>query len=113
VAIGALLLNGEARGRRMIRTIVLAPTAVTPAVVGTTWYIVFGATIGPLNWLLSLAGMGPVGWLTNPLMPPFTFLLNLAGLQTAPDETLGAAKAPRMPRTLSGVPPSLFPAHRP
>ena len=35
--------------RRAIRTIVLAPMVLTPAVVGMIWYILFHASIGPLE----------------------------------------------------------------
>ena len=101
----ALLLNRQFPLRRTVRTIVLAPMVITPAAVGMIWYIMFHASIGPLNWFLSLLDVGPVGWLTNPTVAPlsivitdvwhwtpFMFLLCLAALQTVPNELTEAAQ---------------------
>ena len=100
----ALMLNRDFPLRRAVRTIVLAPMVVTPAVVGMIWYILFQSGTGPLNWLLSLIGLGPIGWLTDPHFAlvsviiadiwhwtPFMFLLCLAGLQTVQTELTEAA----------------------
>lgn len=100
----AVMLNRAFRLRRLIRTLVLAPMVVTPAVVGTIWYILFQPQIGPINDLLSVFGIGPVGWLTNPHVAlfsviiadvwhwtPFLFLLSLAALQAVPVELSEAA----------------------
>lgn len=100
----ALMLNRDFPLRRAVRTIVLAPMVITPAVVGMIWYILFQSGTGPLNWLLSLVGLGPVGWLTDPHFAlvsviiadiwhwtPFMFLLCLAGLQTVQTDLTEAA----------------------
>ena len=100
----AMLLNRRFPARRLVRTIVLAPMVITPAVVGMIWFILFHDTIGPLNWFLSAFDLGPVGWLTEPAIvmasilladiwhwTPFMFLLSLAALQAVPQESLEAA----------------------
>ncbi len=100
----AMLLNRRFPARRVVRTVVLAPMVITPAVVGMMWSILFHNTIGPLNWFLSAFGLGPVGWLTDPRVAlasvlladvwhwtPFMFLLSLAALQAVPQESLEAA----------------------
>jgi multiple sugar transport system permease protein len=100
----ALLLNRRFPLRRLVRTVVLAPMVITPAVVGMMWSILYHDTVGPLNWFLSLVGLGPVGWLTDPAIAmgsvlltdiwhwtPFMFLLSLAALQAVPQESLEAA----------------------
>lgn len=100
----ALLLNRRFPARRAVRTLVLAPMVITPAVVGMMWFILFHDTIGPLNWFLSALDLGPVGWLTSPSVAmasvllmdiwhwtPFMFLLSLAALQAVPQESLEAA----------------------
>src|SRR3954451_13553203 len=71
----ALLLNRPLFLRRAVRTVVLAPMVLTPAVVGMIWYILFHPSIGPVNWVLSLAGIGGVGWLTDPVMAPVAVLI--------------------------------------
>jgi multiple sugar transport system permease protein len=101
----ALLLNRKMALRRTVRTIVLAPMVLTPAVVGMIWYILFHAQIGPVNWILSLLGIAGPGWLTDPAMAPlavliadiwhwtpFMMLLCLAGLQGVPNELTEAAQ---------------------
>ena len=100
----AMMLNRRFAARRMVRTVVLAPMVITPAVVGMMWFILFHDTIGPLNWFLSAVNLGPVGWLTDPRIAmasvlladvwhwtPFMFLLALAALQAVPQESLEAA----------------------
>jgi multiple sugar transport system permease protein len=100
----AMLLNRRFMARRMMRTVVLAPMVITPAVVGMMWFILFHDTIGPLNWFLSAFHLGPIGWLTDPRVAmfsvlltdiwhwtPFMFLLSLAALQAVPAESLEAA----------------------
>ncbi len=101
----ALLLNRPMALRRTLRTIVMVPMVVTPAVVGMIWYILFHASIGPLNAMLAPLGLGPVGWLTSPMVAPvsvlvadvwhwtpFMVLLCLAGLQGVPQELTEAAQ---------------------
>jgi multiple sugar transport system permease protein len=101
----ALLVNHDFFGRRLLRTLLLMPMVIAPAVVGMMWYILFHDTIGPLNWLLSLAGLGPVTWLSSPgtamlsvviadvwHWTPFTFLLLLAALQTIPGDLYESAE---------------------
>ena len=81
---------------------------ITPVVVGTIWYILFHAQIGPINYFLSLFGVSPVHWLDstkNALYAiiiadiwqwtPFVVLLILAGLQTVPTELYEAGKIDR------------------
>ena len=100
----AMLLNRRFPTRRVVRTVVLAPMVITPAVVGMMWFILFHDTIGPLNWFLSAVDLGPVGWLTSQSVAmasvllmdiwhwtPFMFLLSLAALQAVPQESLEAA----------------------
>jgi multiple sugar transport system permease protein len=100
----AMLLNRRFMARRAVRTVVLAPMVITPAVVGMMWFILFHDTIGPLNWFLSAFHLGPLGWLSDPRVAmasvlltdiwhwtPFMFLLSLAALQAVPAESLEAA----------------------
>lgn len=100
----AVMVNRDFRGRRLVRTLLLAPMVITPVVVGTMWYILFQPQIGPVNYFLSLLGLAPVGWLTSPQVAlvsiiitdvwhwtPFLFLLSLAALQAVPLELTEAA----------------------
>ena len=60
----ALVLNESFRGRGIVRTIILAPWAVSGVVTGFIWLWLFDGTIGVLNDLLMKAGAidAPVPW---------------------------------------------------
>ena len=101
----AILLDRKIKGIEIIRGVCLVPMLITPVVVGTIWYILFHAQIGPINYFLSLFGVSPVHWLDstkNALYAiiiadiwqwtPFVVLLILAGLQTVPTELYEAGK---------------------
>jgi multiple sugar transport system permease protein len=60
----ALVLNESFRGRAIVRTIILAPWAVSGVVTGFIWLWLFDGTIGVINDLLSRTGAidAPVAW---------------------------------------------------
>jgi multiple sugar transport system permease protein len=60
----ALVLNERFRGRGIVRTIILAPWAVSGVVTGFIWLWLFDGTIGVVNDLLMKAGVvdAPVPW---------------------------------------------------
>ncbi len=60
----ALVLNETFRGRGIVRTIILAPWAVSGVVTGFIWLWLFDGTIGVINDLLMKAGAvdAPVPW---------------------------------------------------
>jgi multiple sugar transport system permease protein len=60
----ALVLNETFRGRALVRTIILAPWAVSGVVTGFIWLWLFDGTIGVVNDLLMRVGAvdGPVAW---------------------------------------------------
>jgi multiple sugar transport system permease protein len=60
----ALVLNETFRGRGLVRTIVLAPWAVSGVVTGFIWLWLFDGTIGVVNDLLVRLGVvdAPVAW---------------------------------------------------
>ena len=64
----ALVLNETFRGRGFVRTILLAPWAVSGVVTGFIWMWLFDGTIGVINDLLMKAGFAdaPVAWGIHP-----------------------------------------------
>ncbi|HVZ43533.1 MAG TPA: sugar ABC transporter permease [Ramlibacter sp.] len=99
----ALLLDAKIRGGSFIRSLVLLPIVIAPAVVGTIWYMLFHDTIGPIAWLSRAVGLD-IGWLRDPNIAmfsilltdlwhwtPFMFLILLSGLQVIPRELYEAA----------------------
>jgi multiple sugar transport system permease protein len=102
----ALVLNESFRGRGLVRTIILAPWAVSGVVTGIIWLWVFDGTIGVVNDLLLRAGVVdfPVAWgiheETTWLMlllanawrgAPFFAIVLLAALQSIEPELYEAA----------------------
>jgi multiple sugar transport system permease protein len=100
----ALLLFRSFLGRTVIRSVVLMPMMVTPAVVGLMWRILYNPQFGIINFILSCLGIkGPL-WLASTSMAllsiiivdvwewtPFVALSVLASLQTrSQDQVEGA-----------------------
>lgn len=94
----ALVLNEQHRGTGLVRTVVMLPWILPPIALGVIWAWIFrGGQTGLLNsLLLRLFGREPVNWLgidtalfsvsfaTIWIGCPFSFMLELAGLQKIP-----------------------------
>ncbi|GAA2304281.1 sugar ABC transporter permease [Streptomyces hawaiiensis] len=90
----ALLLEGQARSLKIIRTAVFLPVVTATAVVGEMWRLMYYPTSdGLLNSGLGLFGLGPVPYLDNPdtalwatmamgiwMLAPYNMVIILAGL---------------------------------
>jgi multiple sugar transport system permease protein len=94
-------------GKRIILPLLILPAVAAPIVVGFTWRMMYDATYGPIDHILSLiAGHAvPIVWLVNArtVYPailiteiwqwtPFMFLLMLAGLSAVSPELHEAAE---------------------
>lgn len=100
----ALMLNETFIGRGVVRTLLLIPLVITPAVVGMFWKLLYDDQQGVLNFFLVSMGLPPVKWLSHGVAltsviitdvwqsTPFLMLIFLAGLQTMNTEMIGAAK---------------------
>ncbi|CAM5294164.1 sugar ABC transporter permease [Streptomyces purpurascens] len=97
IAVGsalALLLEGQARSLKIIRTAVFLPVVTATAVVGEMWRLMYYPTSdGLINSGLGLFGLGPVPYLDNPdtalwatmamgiwMLTPYNMVIILAGL---------------------------------
>jgi multiple sugar transport system permease protein len=102
----ALILNspvlGKARG--VLRAIFLLPIIFSGVLTAWMWRLMFDASYGPINHLVTSLGFDKVAWgadaLTAKIMiivadiwlaTPFMMLILLAGLQNIPDELMEAA----------------------
>lgn len=99
-----LVLHRLAATNRLIRTVLISPFIIPPAVVAMMWVVILDPSIGAANYLLSLMGLPPSAWLSSPqlVLPifavldswqyvPFVALLILGGLKTLPTEVYEAA----------------------
>jgi multiple sugar transport system permease protein len=89
----ALLCNRRLRGISMIRTLLIAPMAIPPVVVGLTWRLMYQQEIGVIGYFLELVGLPSFPFLGSPSTAlyavaiadiwewtPFMFLILYAGL---------------------------------
>jgi len=100
----ALLLNTAFFWRGPIRSMMMIPMVMTPAVVGIFWKLLYDQQNGVFNWAITRVGLPRVQWLSlHMALPsavlmdvwqatPFFMLVLLAGLQTIDENLLGAAR---------------------
>jgi multiple sugar transport system permease protein len=108
VGIGIALLLDSSRWRLLnwlVKTILVIPIAMTPAVVGLLGVLLFQRDFGLINYLLGLVGIDKVNWLGDPTMAmvaiiltdvwqwtPFAALIMLSSLALVPSEMVEAAR---------------------
>jgi multiple sugar transport system permease protein len=100
----ALVVNSLTVGAGLVRTAMLVPVFMTPAVVAFMWRFMLHPDLGIVNFFLSQVGLGHPVWLGDPKLAlpslmgveiwrntPFMFLVFLAGMQSLPSELYEAA----------------------
>jgi len=100
----AVLLNQKLRGLYFYRTLLIWTYALSPAVAGVIWALIFSPSSGPFNYFLKLLNISPINWMTTPSvavliiilaatwkMLGYNIIFFLAGLQAVPVELLEAA----------------------
>lgn len=104
--LGALLLNLNLRGKRIVRTIAVLPWILPPVVIGLMFRQVFsGSSFGIMNYVIQFFGIDRIHWLNHPTRAmaimiltlvwrgtALSFILQLGGLQTIPDELYDSAR---------------------
>ncbi|WP_425101055.1 carbohydrate ABC transporter permease [Tropicibacter sp. S64] len=100
----ALLFRQHFFGRNAMRTLMILPMVITPAVVGMFWKLLYDPNYGVYNYTLTSIGLPDVPWLERNwalfsviLMDvwesaPFFMLVLLAGLQSEDKEAVEAAR---------------------
>lgn len=99
----AVLLNRDFFGKGIVRTLIISPFFMMPAVTGIVWKtMILDPNYGLLAYISSIFGNEPIQWLTHyPLITimlmiawqwiPFFLLVLLAGLQSVPQDAMEAA----------------------
>ncbi len=106
--IGIAVLIDSSRWRAVnwtVKTALVIPIAMTPAVVGLLGLLIFNRDFGLMNYLLGLIGIEKVNWLGDPTMAmvaiiltdiwqwtPFAALIMLSSLAIVPHDMVEAAK---------------------
>lgn len=100
----ATLLYQPIRGAAIYRILLIWPYAISPAVAGIIFFIIFNPLGGVANYLLGLVGIPRLNWLSDPNLAPwvvifasvwkqmgYNILFYLAGLQNLPKDLQEAA----------------------
>lgn len=101
----ALLLSRQFWGQKLWIALILAPMAMSPAILGTTWKYLFNSEFGPINFTLYQMGIEPIYWFTQANYAfaalllvytwnhiPGVFILVYPALISIPPELIEAAK---------------------
>jgi len=100
----ATLAYQPIRGAAIYRILLIWPYAISPAVAGIIFFIIFNPLGGVANYLLGLVGIPRLNWLSDPNLAPwvvifasvwkqmgYNILFYLAGLQNLPKDLQEAA----------------------
>jgi multiple sugar transport system permease protein len=100
----ALLLHHDRRGFGILRSLLVVPVLLTPAVVALMWFYMYDPNIGIIQYVADSLGLPVVPWLSNvdtamlAVMvanvwewTPFAFLVFVAGLKSISPEIVEAA----------------------
>lgn len=101
----ALMLARVVRGSGLLRTLILIPTMLTPAVAAINFRVMLNYDYGIINYLIKQVGLSPQAWVSQPgIAPlaslvltdvwrstPFFVLVLSSGLLALPQEMLEAA----------------------
>jgi multiple sugar transport system permease protein len=101
----AILVAGVARGKGLVRTVMILPILVPPVAIGSMWKLLYNYDFGIFNQALSAVGLAPVNWLGSTSLAlgsviavdvwhwvPFVFLILFAAVEALPVEVLEAAR---------------------
>jgi multiple sugar transport system permease protein len=101
----AILVAGVARGKGLVRTVMILPILVPPVAIGSMWKLLYNYDFGIFNQGLSAVGLAPVNWLGSTSLAlgsviavdvwhwvPFVFLILFAAVEALPVEVLEAAR---------------------
>jgi len=101
----ALLFSRQFWGQKLWIALILAPMAMSPAILGTTWKYLFNSEFGPINFTLYQMGIEPIYWFTQANYAfaalllvytwnhiPGVFILVYPALISIPPELIEAAK---------------------
>lgn len=100
----AMMLSGDSRKARFLRSIMLIPMIVAPVVSGNLWRMMLDKSTGVINYLLTVVGLPSINWLGNTAlamlsvivvdtwrMTPWVALLLISGIKAIPLDMVEAA----------------------
>ena len=101
----AIIVAGAARGKGLIRTVMILPILVPPVAIGSIWKLLYNYDFGIFNQTLAALHLPPVNWLGSTSLAlwsvvivdvwhwvPFVFLILFAAVEALPVDVLEAAR---------------------
>src|SRR5437868_13595478 len=101
----AILVAGVARGKGLVRTVMILPILVPPVAIGSMWKLPYNYDFGIFNQALATLHVSPVNWLGSTSIAlwsvvivdvwhwvPFVFLILFAAVEALPVDVLEAAR---------------------
>jgi multiple sugar transport system permease protein len=101
----ALLVGKVARGKGLVRTMMILPILVPPVAIGSMWKLMYNYDFGIINQAIVALGLEPVNWLGSTSIAllsvimvdiwhwvPFVFLILFAAVEGLPVEVYEAAR---------------------
>ena len=101
----AIVVAGAARGKGLLRTVMILPILVPPVAIGSMWKLLYNYDFGIFNQTLMALGIAPVNWLGSTSIAlwsvvivdvwhwvPFVFLILFAAVEALPVDVLEAAR---------------------
>lgn len=99
----AMMLSGDSRGARFLRSLMLVPMIMAPVVSGNLWRMMLDKSTGVINYMLGVVGLPSVNWLgETPIalwsvilvdvwrMLPWVSLLLISGIKAVSLDTIEA-----------------------
>ena len=101
----AIVVAGVARGKGLIRTVMILPILVPPVAIGSMWKLLYNYDFGIFNQTLAALHLPSVNWLGSTSLAlwsvvvvdvwhwvPFVFLILFAAVEALPVDVLEAAR---------------------
>jgi multiple sugar transport system permease protein len=101
----ALLVARLARGKGLMRTVLVLPILVPAVAIGSMWKLMYNYDFGVFNQALTAIGLAPVNWLGSTKVAlaavilvdiwhwvPFVFLILFAAVEGVPPDVIEAAR---------------------
>jgi len=100
----AMMMSGETKRERTMRSLLMVPMIMAPVAAGTMWRMMLDSSTGVINYLGTLVGLPKIGWLGHPILAfvavimvnvwqvvPWTAIVVISGLKAISQDSVHAA----------------------
>lgn len=100
----AMLISGESKRERIMRSLLMVPMIMAPVAAGTMWRMMLDSSTGIVNYFVGLVGLPKIGWLGHPILAfvaivivnvwqvvPWTAIVITSGLKSISQDSIHSA----------------------